>query len=754
MSETDVVIKKALKRITELQQEIDRLNANASDDAIALVGIGCRFPGGADSVEKFWNLLVRGDNAIVDIPQARWTDDEFYAAGSRVAGKTYAKRGGIIDDIDCFDAALFGIASQEACSMDPQQRLLLETSWHAFEDANIPLKELRGKSVGTFLAMGEVDYSRWSYHSGVAADIGSYTKLGVSRAVGVGRINYLFDFRGPAVMLDTTCSSSLLAIHLAAQSLRSGECDWALAGGINLMLTPEDYIGFSALSALSPSDQCVPFDASADGYVRGEGCGTVVLKRLSDAKRDGDRIYCVLKGSACNHDGQSNGLTAPNGLAQENVIQQALKNAGLTVSDIGYVEAHGTGTKLGDPIEVAALARALQRDKQDAPLLAIGSVKGQIGHLESAAGVASFIKAALIQFNGYLPGCKHIRATNPLIRLDKSSIRIPAEGASWPLHSASSAIGVSAFGMSGTNVHIVIDTVKSVLSESPITHRSQSQDQPQLLVFSANNIDVLVQLAAAHAHHLSILVDGDFPDYCVASRRARDTQQYQVAIQANSRQQMIDRLAQVSLLYQVAEAKAGKPAFLFGGETIDWNTRDQYRAKKISLPLYPFAKTRFWVDGQWQPYSLIDKVLTQNDAQAINTFDSAARITDALLPSVSNHAEKQPEKNFAVSSAETALVKTRNLNDEVLAELWRMVDKEIWDDLDTQKNLQEFGLCSIGALECNQRILKRFKVDISALVILEQPVGKLAEHIISKIIVLQPTQAIEKISQQYSALVN
>ena len=680
--------KRALRRILELQQEVEKLKSSrAAPEPIAVVGIGCRFPGNAGSPAAFWDLLLGGASGIADIPATRWSAQEFHTPGHPVPGKTYAGRGGLIEEIECFDSTLFGISAQEAQHMDPQQRLLLETTWHAFEDANLPLKPLRGAAVGTFMAMGEVDYSRWSYHSGKPERIGPYTKLGVNRALGVGRINYQFDFRGPALFLDTTCSSSLLAAHLACQSLRQRECDFAIAGGINLMLTPEDYIGFSALSALSPTDRCMPFDASADGYVRGEGCGVVVLMRLSDAQRKGSRIYCTLSGSASNHDGRSNGLTAPNGRAQSEVIQQALANANMTAESIGYVEAHGTGTKLGDPIEVGALAKALKRDWSSAPPLAIGSLKGQIGHLESAAGVASIIKAALIQYHGQLPGNHHLQEINPLINLRGTSIDVPAKNGQWPLNDQSTAIGVSGFGMSGTNVHIVVAAAPAT-AEAIIVAPPQSAG-PQVLAFSTASRDTASKLARLHADRLANASEADFWRYCAASRQNRDKLSLGFAVRATTSSEMMERLREFDKNYETYADNAPTA------------TAD-HRFGHVALPLYPFARTAHWVGGERSAYSL-----------GSSTAEPQGVVAEDIVTTP------------IVTSIDSGIPTTHS---QVLSLLGKMVNVERWQDRDMKRPLAEFGLESVGALECSQLLLDSFNITVRPLDILEKPI----QHILDK----------------------
>jgi 3-oxoacyl-(acyl-carrier-protein) synthase/acyl carrier protein len=332
-------------------------------EPVAIIGLSCRFPE-APNPAAFWDLLRNGVDAIREVPPDRWNADAFYSPDPGTPGKVSSRWGGFLDNVDLFDPHFFGISPREAARMDPQQRLLLEVSWEALENAFIPPESLAGSRTGVFVGISSYDYSRLQFDD--PENIDAYAGTGNAHSIAANRLSYIFDLRGPSMAVDTACSSSLVAAHLACQSLRNGETDLALAGGVNLVLTPELTITFSQARMLSPDGHCKTFDASADGYVRGEGCGVVVLKRLSDALRDGDTILALIRGSAVNQDGRSNGLTAPNGLAQQDVIRQALGDAQVLPHQIGYVEAHGTGTPLGDPIEISSLRAVLDDGEQAA----------------------------------------------------------------------------------------------------------------------------------------------------------------------------------------------------------------------------------------------------------------------------------------------------------------------------------------------------------------------------------------------------
>ena len=428
-------------------------------EPIAVVGIGCRFPGNVTGPDSFWQLLVDGVDAIAEVPPDRWDADAFYDPDPAASGRMTTKWGGFVPDADAFDADFFGITPREAVAMDPQHRLLLEVAWEALEHAGIPPDSLSGSRTGVTMGLSSWDYTIVNIER--RADIDAYLSTGTPHCAAVGRISYLLGLRGPAVAVDTACSSSLVAIHLACQSLRLRETDVALAGGVQLTLSPFTAIALSKWSALSPTGRCNSFDANADGFVRGEGCGVVVLKRLADALRDQDRVLAVVRGSATNSDGRSNGMTAPNALAQRDVITTALRLADVTPDSVNYVETHGTGTVLGDPIEFESLAATygLRKGQSDSSC-ALGSVKTNIGHLEAAAGVAGFIKAVLAVERGRIPRNLHFTRWNPAIDASATRLVVPTESGPWPTAPTPGGprrAAVSSFGLSGTNAHLVIE---------------------------------------------------------------------------------------------------------------------------------------------------------------------------------------------------------------------------------------------------------------------------------------------------------
>ena len=446
-------MQRALLALEEASARIDQLELGRSEP-VAVVGVGCRFPGGADGVERFWAGLSEGRSAIGEVPPDRWDMDAFFDPDPDAPGKIATRHAGLLEGVDRFDAPLFGISPREAVLMDPQQRWLLEVVWEALEWSGIAPDSLSGSATGVFVGISTNEYLQRALKMGDPSVVGPHAGTGNALSIAANRLSYVLGLRGPSMAVDTACSSSLVAVHLACQSLRSGESDLALAGGVNLLLAPETMINFSRARMLSPDGRCKTFDAAADGYVRGEGCGMVVLRRLSDALGAGDEVLAVIRGSAVNQDGRSNGLTAPNGPSQEAVVRRALEVAGVDPADVGYVEAHGTGTPLGDPIELRALGRVLGPGRRpDCPLV-VGSVKTNIGHLEAAAGIAGLIKAVLAVHHGRIPAHLNFTDPNPHVPWDELPVVIPTEAMAWP---GRRVAGVSSFGFGGTNAHVVLE---------------------------------------------------------------------------------------------------------------------------------------------------------------------------------------------------------------------------------------------------------------------------------------------------------
>jgi microcystin synthetase protein McyG len=541
------------KRLALLAAELERRLAarEASASApIAVVGVGCRMPGGIATPSAFWDLLANKVDAIEEIPASRWDADSFYDPQPGTPGKMNTKWGGFVNEIDQFDGAFFGISPREAVGLDPQQRMLLEVSYEALESACIRPDLLNGSQTGVFVGMSTNDYaSLVSAYEDELFD--AYSGTGIARSVAAGRLSYFLGLKGPNLAIDTACSSSAVAIHLACQSLRQNECRLALAGGVNAILFPQLTVTLSQARMLSSDGRCKTFSKSADGFVRSEGCGVIVLKRLADAEADGDTILGVIRGSAINHDGRSSGLTAPNGPSQEAVVSTALANARVTADDIDYLEAHGTGTVLGDAIELGALSSVFGKRRSAEPLH-IGSVKTNIGHTEAAAGIAGVIKVLLALTRNAIPAHLHFKQEQRNDALAGSELRVPAEPVSWPSGTGRRRIaGVSSFGFSGTNAHLIIQ-------EAPASLVQSAQAGTEVLTASAKTPNALAELCIRYAHYLREHKDTPLADFVFSLNTGRSPFQHRIAIVAGS----IDDAA--SQLEQIASSKIEKhPAYRF-----------------------------------------------------------------------------------------------------------------------------------------------------------------------------------------------
>ncbi|HKM48551.1 MAG TPA: beta-ketoacyl synthase N-terminal-like domain-containing protein [Terriglobales bacterium] len=552
----------------------------ANAEAIAIIGIGCRFPGAPDA-RAFWNLLRNGVDAIREVPADHFNLHDFYDPDPAAPGKIVTRWGGFIEHIDQFDAHFFGISPREAARMDPQQRLLLELAWDALEDAGQVRERLAGTPTGVFIGISNNDYGRIQFND--LDRIDAYAGTGNALSIAANRISYVFDFRGPSIALDTACSSSLVAIHQACNSLRSGESTLALAGGVNLILSPAITINFTKAGAMAPDGRCKAFDARANGYVRSEGAGVVVLKPLSRALADRDPIYAVIRGSAVNQDGRSNGLMAPNPIAQEAVLREAYRSAAVSPGDVQYVEAHGTGTLLGDPIEAKALGAVLALDRPlDRPCL-VGSVKTNLGHLEAAAGIAGLIKVALALQHREIPPSLHFEQPNPHIPFDRLPLRVNTTLCPWPAPPDTALLaGVSSFGFGGTNAHVVVQgapTLDSGVHATQTENGNRDAASTYLLPLSARSAPALQSLA--RSYH-DFLIDPQLTapayDICYTAGARRSHHEYRLAATGNSAAQLADALE----TYSRGELSPGlsssrklsdrgrKLVFVFPGQGSQW----------------------------------------------------------------------------------------------------------------------------------------------------------------------------------------
>lgn len=456
---------------------------------VAIIGMGCRFPGGLDNPEDFWNFLVEGREAVSEIPADRWNIDRFYDAEPGLPGKSIAKRGGFIGGIDQFDPQFFGISPREAPYIDPQQRLLLETAWEAIEDAGVILDPQNGTDIGVFAGISHTDYQQIQGGTGDRTRISQHSPTGHAHSIAANRISYCLNLTGPSIAMDTACSSALTAVHVAVAHLRSGRCSVALAGGVTVMISPDGFIGFSQAGMLSPDGRCRAFDAGANGFVRGEGAGMVLLKTLDRALADGDKIYAVIRATSANQDGHTNGIMLPGEEAQARLVREACREAGVDPSAVGYVEAHGTGTAVGDPIEAHALSEALCADRSaDAPLL-IGSVKTNLGHLETAAGIAGLMKAAFVVQRGEIPPNLHFEKPSPHIDFAERKLRVPVQVEPYPQHNGGPRLAaVNSFGFGGANAHAIVAEAPLRTAKGEVT---VEPDRAWPLVFSARSEESL-----------------------------------------------------------------------------------------------------------------------------------------------------------------------------------------------------------------------------------------------------------------------
>lgn len=543
------------------------------NEPIAIIGMGCRFPG-AEDLESFWKLLQNGVDAISEIPEDRWNKQAFYHPDPAVPGKSISKWGGFLERIDLFDPFFFGISPNEAKQMDPQQRLLLELSFEALDHAGQNTDHLSGSRTGVFIGISVNEYSQLQFDNPSA--ISSLSGTGSALSIAANRISYFFNFRGPSIAIDTACSSSLTAVHLACQSLRNGESSLALAGGVNLISSPAHSIAFTKAGVLAPDGRCKTFDADANGYVRGEGGGVVVLKKLSSALADGDQVLALIAGSAIAQDGRTNGLMAPNRESQEALLRDAYRAAGILPSSVQYVEAHGTGTLLGDSMEAAAIGAVIGAD-QKGIVCSIGSVKTNIGHLEAAAGIAGLIKVVLSMQHRLIPPSLHFKKPNPHIPFDSLNLRVQGELMPWPASSGHAIAGISSFGFGGTNVHLVIKDSGQDKREV-VDEIDPGESQSYLLPLSANSKESLQSLVSGFKELISAELEVSIKDICLAAGKRRSRFPFRLAALGNTREELSNCLQafldeeQYPNLFigSVESTRLPKLVFVFSGQGGQW----------------------------------------------------------------------------------------------------------------------------------------------------------------------------------------
>lgn len=588
--------------------------ATQQQEPIAIVGIGCRFPGGANDPASFWQLLSAGVDAIQEPPASRWNMDRYYDPVDK-PGKSYARQGGFVENIDRFDAHFFGISPREAANMDPQHRLLLEVAWEAMEDAGQIPDQMPAKS-GVFIGISGHDYGDIQAAISERNSLNAYSLLGSTLSIAANRLSYTFNLNGPSMVVDTACSSSLVAAHLACQSIWHGESQMALAGGVNIIIRPEGMIGFSKASMLSPDGRCKAFDASANGFVRAEGAGVILLKPYAQAVDDGDAIYATILSTVVNQDGRTNGITVPGGPAQEAMLTTAYEQAGIEPADVDYVEAHGTGTAVGDPIEAKALGHVLSRNRHPSECCIIGSVKTNIGHLEPASGMAGLIKTALAVKHGQIPANLHFETPNPEIPFDELHLRVPQQAEPWPQRGPRRLAGVNSFGFGGTNAHVVVASVPAP-SPQPIPlptvngyHKSQTSrvnsrtngytnrhtpsDTPtddlrqesttSLLPLSARSAEALTALATTYREYLCDGSSASLRNICYSASLRRAHHSHRLALFGDTKESLtksLDAFLQGSADEQSTSLQMGvvsgrpqteqpKLAFVFSGMGPQW----------------------------------------------------------------------------------------------------------------------------------------------------------------------------------------
>jgi acyl transferase domain-containing protein/NAD(P)-dependent dehydrogenase (short-subunit alcohol dehydrogenase family)/acyl carrier protein len=611
------LLKQAYLKIQALQKRLEDKAPSSFSEPIAIIGMGCRFPAGGNDARSFWKILRNGIDTVGEIPPERWQVDALASPDEDAPGKIYTRSAALLEDIDRFDPNFFGISPREAVKMDPQQRLLLEVGWEALENAGQASERLSGSATAVFVAMNGDDYAHLMSRAAGMDAIDLYFGTGVARSIAAGRLSYVFGFKGPCVSLDTACSGSLVAVHLACQSLRMKECRMAMAGGVTLIITPDGHIIGSNGKMLSPDGRCKTFDDSADGYVRGEGCGIVILKRLSDAVADRDNILAVIRGTAINQDGRSGGMTAPSGPAQEEVIGKALENGGLTPADVAYVETHGTGTILGDPIEVQALANVYGRHHSQEKPLYIGAVKTNVGHLEAAAGIAGLIKAVLILQHGEIPPNLHFHRPNSHIPWGQLPIRVPTQSMPWPAHAKRRVVGVSSFGFSGTNSHIVMEEAP------PSAEPKAGFERPaHLLSLSAKSTGALDRLVLRYIDHLQHHPGLSVGDLCYSANGGRQHQSHRLAIIGSDLSELQTSLSALRDNGSAPEALQGESAgggtapvaFLFTGQGAQYigMGKSLYQTQPV------FRRTLDRCNELLRPYldrSLLSVLYTSSDAE-------------------------------------------------------------------------------------------------------------------------------------------
>jgi acyl transferase domain-containing protein len=589
-----------------------------SSDRIAIIGIGCSFPGGVESPDALWQFLRRRGDAVVEVPPDRWNVEAVYDPMPGTPGKTVSRWAGLLPDVAQFDAGFFGISPREATVMDPQQRLLLQVAWRALEDAGIPAESLAGSSTGVYIGVSHSDYHGIQQFGRRQIDVHAAT--GGALSIVANRLSHRLDLRGPSLAIDTACSSSLVALDAACTALLTGECDATLVGGVNVMLTPDVTITFSRAAMLSPDGRCKAFDARANGYVRGEGAGIVILKLLSRALLDGDRIHAVIRGTAVNQDGRTSTITVPSRDAQIAMLRQACAKANIHPSQIGYVEAHGTGTAVGDPIEANAIGAVFGEGRTAANVCVVGSIKTNIGHLEPAAGIAGLIKAALCVRQGEIPPSLHFERPNPQVDFDGLGIRVQRELGSWPIGYRSRIAAVNSFGFGGTNACAIVEEPPQPPAQ--VLDRATADWWPTLVPVSAASRTALTTVCAHLAETFETRPRA-FPDIVGTLALRRSHLDHRLVVAAKSADEAASALRAVAAGNTSATAISGRRtgsrrlAFVFTGQGAQWWGMGRELLQQDPL----FRETVERCDelfSQRSGWSLLEELVRSEDSSRIN----------------------------------------------------------------------------------------------------------------------------------------
>jgi len=758
-------IKRALMALENMQAKLESVEY-AKKEPIAIVGMGCRFPGGANNPEAFWQLLRNGVDAITDIPPERWDREAYYDPNPDTPGKIYTRKGGFLTQpLDGFNPQFFGISAIEAKSLDPQQRLLLEVSWEALENANQPLEHLFNSLTGVFIGICSNDYNNMIWQSGGATVVDGFCATGNALSVAAGRLSYFLGLNGPSLAVDTACSSSLVAVHLACQHLRNQECNLALVGGVHLLLSPETSVAFARTRMLDPDGRCKIFDADANGYVRGEGCGVVVLKRLSDAVANKDKILAVISGSAVNHNGRSSSLIAPKGPSQQVLIRQALENAGAEPSEVDYVEVQGTSTSIGQPIEVEALGAVYGKNRPpDSPLI-IGSVKTNIGHLEAASGMASLIKVVLAMQHEEIPPHLHYHQPNPYIDWEKLPVKVPSEKIPWNAGVKQRLAGVSAFGFSGTNAHVVLEEYKA-------TEKPQQLERPwHLLTLSAKTQESLMQLAAEYEEFLIANSELNLADICFSANTGRSHFPYRLAVIATSNLELAGKLGAFTDGKEVAGLISGKaithsleeiPLPNLNSQSANWQKIWEIVAisyvqgleinwklfysndscNYLQLPNYPWQRQRYWIEPHTQinsvlfPHqtgSILDLINQENIQFLLQDLQATKKLSPDELELLSKLLEKLTDPPLSLHHLNSQTLTITDIQNWLISQIAQKLGMKP-DDINIQDPFDSYGLDSMLAISIANSGQKYLGLQISPLMLVHYPtIAALSQHLAAEL---------------------